>query len=264
MKKFLVINLFALFTGVLFAQRNTYVGLEIPIEQMKFTTYWNQAGVNTPYDSKAKFALNVRHDLSDKVSIETGLMYTPYYTNFYNFKSPNGGFLVDSIEITPRSVKEHTTVLFSQNLSKWEIPFRLISRMRFYKNVYFAPQIGCIFFINSQKTSSHEVSTAYQIQNLDSIKYMIEHTSVSPGKVGLSFETSFAIEFHTKREAFFKAFMTYVKGFNMVMYDQIRLTPENESTRVTEIASNGSYFSFGISYYYPISNFWKKKPEIIN
>ncbi|MBN1462968.1 MAG: hypothetical protein JXQ69_09520 [Paludibacteraceae bacterium] len=288
MKKIILFSLFVISAGELFAQKSTYIGLEIPIERTEFSSDVNEANATIFKSSSPKFGLNIRQDLSDIFAIETGLMYTPYNRNLYAFPVSNSNIVNNfshlvtiSTEPTPDGYPDTEQVsLKSVNLSKWEIPIRFITKIHLYKNVFLATQLGCILNTNAKSFNKNTVITAYKIvdpninitditneyriQNLDTTKYVIDYTSNRPSGIGIALEAGLALEYKTKNGAFFKGFINYVKGFNTLLYDYIKLTPENESTRISAIKSTGNYYSFGISYFYPISNFWKKKPEVSN
>ncbi len=55
--------------------------------------------------------------------------------------------------------------------------------------------------------------------------------------------------------------MIYNQGFKNIFEDNIFLFEEGIPAGVTKMQWRGSYLSYGISLYYPISNFWKKKSK---
>ncbi len=190
MKKIVLMSMLVFIVGSLLAQQKTYVGLDLAFSNKKFLSPEHELETYSGTNSVGPFLFNLRQDVYDNFSIETGLIYTDLSNDYYSI-------LIDSSSPSTHGFRKQVNISHGSN---WQVPLRLISKIPLYKNLYFTSQIGCHFIINSRKLKLEEniSDTEYvTIQNFsgdgsiistttDTVDYSISLNSIAANKYTMS------------------------------------------------------------------------------
>jgi hypothetical protein len=180
---------------------------------------------------------NVRHEISKRLFIETGLILKYYWEGF--------GF---------KTIPYYSSIS-SEN--SWIIPLRFGTYLNLYKKkIHFVPIIGYSFVINP--AFGYGLGYGTQRSGATVIKYdYTENPDVS--RYFSLLQTGLGFEFTIFKTVLFSISTNYYTGFTKIIQLDINYTVNNTSEMAGTAISKGEFWCVSTGLKYPISNFWQNK-----
>lgn len=219
------------------SQNRTYLGVEAGIGNDIFKVTDSNDYLKTIPLPSGQWGLNLRHEITRRFFVESGVIIR-YYSEGFGFKTvPSGG-----------SSSDEGTFL---------IPIRFGLNINLYKDkILFVPVIG--YTIGISPPYGYGLGYGKSESSTTVIHYSFTETPNSSRYFSL-LQGGVGLEFLLFKTVLFSVSTSYYFGFNTITRLDINYTVNNSSVMTGTATSKGEFFYVGAGLKYSISNFWTKE-----
>ncbi len=231
-KSFFII--FTLFLSItLVGQTRTYIGIEGAVTNDKYQLDDPGDMIMPTHCVSAMGGINVRQELNNWFSLESGLIFKFYKKGIGVKGQPE---------------------LYStgESFNSWQIPFRFNARLNLKSNIVFLKStIGFHYCFNNDFFSSSGSGFGFFNGNETPVFSYEERTNTSLTKRFPLLETGLGLELKLSGKSLLTFSGSYYTGFKDVMQSNIEYQANGTGSDAV-MTSKGNYFSYSVGFRYPI------------
>ena len=227
-------------TTLCYAQNKTYIGAEAAVSSDIYDIVDNFSGLKNSPLITGLWGFTIRHELSNHLFLETGLL-RKYYNEGISFKISSGYTETNAI-------------------NAWLVPLRLGTKINLHKDkIHLVPVIGYIYCINSDYGYGDGSGSGYEYHpNGDSMSYNYK-AFYNFNKAFPLLQTCMGLEFKLLQSALINVSVSYYTGFKKVILQDINYSVNNSPVQTATALSKGEMVCLGVGFKYAISDLWLKK-----